>query len=158
MRIADIDYNDIMNGEGVNLSVWFQGCPHRCQGCHNPETWDFNGGREALYEDLEKDVLSHLNDNGILRNLSLLGGEPLCDKNLGYALKLAAAAHKAFPNIKVYCWTGSTYEALVKQYGKEIFNNIDVLIDGPFVLKERDITMNLRGSKNQRVLRKDIDF
>lgn len=158
MRIADIKYNDIVDGNGVCVSVWFQGCPHKCKGCHNPETWDFNGGYEIEYAELEKIVLEGLNKNGVLRNLSLLGGEPLYMPNLEYAVKLAAAAKRKYPNIKVYCWTGSTYESLLKRYGKEIFNNIDVLIDGPFILNERDITLYLRGSKNQRVLRRGVDF
>lgn len=158
MRIADVNYNDMVNGEGVCLSIWFQGCPHHCPGCHNPETWSLDGGQEIAYSELKAEMLAHLHDNKILRNLSLLGGEPLCDENLDYALDLAAAAHQAYPSIKVYCWTGFTYEALVEKYGKNIFKDIDVLIDGPFILAQRDITLKLRGSKNQRVLQKNIDF
>ena len=72
MRIANIKYNDIVDGDGVCVSVWFQGCPYKCRGCHNPETWDFNGGYEIEYAELEKIVLEGLNKNGVLRNLSLL--------------------------------------------------------------------------------------
>lgn len=152
MRIAGIDYNDFLNGEGVCISVWFQGCPHRCYQCHNPETWDFNGGQEIEYLDLEKRILENINKNGIVRNLSLLGGEPLCDENIKYAISLAAAAKQKYPNISIYCWTGSTYEELIKKYGEDIFKNIDVLIDGPFDYTKRDITLKLRGSTNQRIL------
>lgn len=158
MRIANIKYNDVVDGDGVCLSVWFQGCPHKCKGCHNPETWDFNGGYEIEYQELENIVLKEINKNGILRNLSLLGGEPLYMPNLEYTVKLSKAVHKKYPNIKIYCWTGFTYEALIKRYGKEILNDIDILIDGPFILNERDITLYLRGSKNQRVLYKGVDF
>ena len=82
MHIAGIKENDIVDGEGVCVSVWFQGCPHQCLGCHNPETWSFNGGYEIEYEELEKQVLEAIKRNGIKRNLSLLGGEPLCEPNL----------------------------------------------------------------------------
>ena len=77
MRIADIKYNDIVDGTGVCVSVWFQGCPHHCLGCHNPETWDFNGGYEITYKELEKRVLEALDKNGVQRNLSFLGGVTL---------------------------------------------------------------------------------
>lgn len=153
MRIADIKFNDIVDGEGICVSVWFQGCPHHCLGCHNPGTWDFNGGYEIEYQELKRQVLEGLNQNNVLRNLSLLGGEPLCEENIHYACDLAAAAKEKYPNVKVYCWTGSTYEVIKNKYGEEVFKNIDILIDGPFILKQRDLSLFLRGSKNQRVLK-----
>ena len=158
MRIANIKYNDIVDGEGVCVSVWFQGCPHQCSGCHNPETWSFNGGYEIEYEELEKQVLEAIERNGIKRNLSLLGGEPLCELNLEYAIKLAAAAKQKYPDITIYCWTGYTLEQILKKYNNSILKNIDVLIDGLFILSQRDITLKLRGSTNQRILYKNIDF
>ena len=158
MHIAGIKENDIVDGEGVCVSVWFQGCPHQCLGCHNPETWSFNGGYEIEYEELEKQVLEAIERNGIKRNLSLLGGEPLCEPNLKYAIKLAAAAKQKYPDITIYCWTGYTLEQILKKYNNFILKNIDVLIDGPFILSQRDITLKLRGSTNQRILYKNIDF
>ena len=86
MRIAKIENNDMINGIGVCTSVWFQGCPHHCPGCHNPETWDFKGGYEISYEELEEEVLNKIGENGIIRNLSLLGGEPLCQQNIAYEI------------------------------------------------------------------------
>lgn len=158
MRIADIKNNDIVDGEGVCVSVWFQGCPHHCPGCHNPETWDFNGGYEITYKGLEKEVLEAINANGIMRNVSLLGGEPLYMPNLEYSVKLAAAIKNRFPNIKIFCWTGFTLEQIIQRYGKDVLKNIDILIDGPFIQEQRDITLELRGSTNQRVLKRNIDF
>ena len=158
MRIADVKYNDIVDGEGVCVSVWFQGCPFHCKGCHNPETWDFEGGYEIEYNVLKKNVLNKLNENNVLRNLSFLGGEPLCDENIKYTTDLAKSAKEKYPSIKIYCWTGNLLENIIKKYGKEILTNIDVLIDGPFLLNQRDITLKLRGSKNQRILQKNIDF
>ena len=158
MKYAGIIPNDTAAAPGIGYTFFTQGCPHKCKGCHNPETWDFNGGYEIEYQELENIVLKEINKNGILRNLSLLGGEPLYMPNLEYTVKLSKAVHKKYPNIKIYCWTGFTYEALIKRYGKEILNDIDILIDGPFILDERDITLYLRGSKNQRVLYKGVDF
>lgn len=158
IRFANIEYNDITNGEGICVSVWFQGCPHRCPGCHNPETWDFNGGLEIDYEVLEKEVLDSIEQNGIKRNLSLLGGEPLCMPNLEYSVKLATAVKDRYPDIKIYCWTGWTLEQILMRYGSSVLENIDVLIDGRFVLEERDITLPLRGSRNQRILYKGKDY
>lgn len=158
MRIAKIENNDMINGIGVCTSVWFQGCPHHCPGCHNPETWDFKGGYEISYEELEEEVLNKIGENGIIRNLSLLGGEPLCQQNIAYVQKIAAAAKERYPNIRIFCWTGSFIENIIDKYGKEVLEDIDVIIDGPFILEQRDITLPLRGSKNQRVLYNSIDF
>lgn len=158
MRIAKIENNDMINGIGVCTSVWFQGCPHHCPGCHNPETWDFKGGYEISYEELEEEVLNKIGENGIIRNLSLLGGEPLCQQNIAYAQKIAAAAKERYPNIRIFCWTGSFIENIIDKYGKEVLEDIDIIIDGPFILEQRDITLPLRGSKNQRVLYNSIDF
>lgn len=158
MRIAKIENNDMINGIGVCTSVWFQGCPHHCPGCHNPETWDFKGGYEISYEELEEEVLNKIGENGIIRNLSLLGGEPLCQQNIAYAQKIAAAAKERYPNIRIFCWTGSFVENIIDKYGKEVLEDIDVIIDGPFILEQRDITLPLRGSKNQRVMYNGVDF
>ena len=158
MRIAKIENNDMINGIGVCTSVWFQGCPHHCPGCHNPETWDFKGGYEISYEELEEEVLNKIGENGIIRNLSLLGGEPLCQQNIAYAQRIAAAAKERYPSIRIFCWTGSFVENIIDKYGKEVLEDIDVIIDGPFILEQRDITLPLRGSKNQRVLYNSIDF
>ena len=84
MRYADIIENDIVNGEGICLSYWTQGCPHKCDGCHNPETWNFNGGKEDSKENILNKILTLLNKNNIHRNLSILGGEPLCDENINF--------------------------------------------------------------------------
>ena len=82
MRIAGLIKNDMVDGSGFCVSLWTQGCPHRCPGCHNPETWDFNGGTIITLNELEKEILEALNANGVERNFSVLGGEPLCEENL----------------------------------------------------------------------------
>lgn len=158
MKYAGLKENDIVDGEGICVSLWTQGCPHRCPGCHNPETWSYNGGMEIDMDELTTMVIQAIEKNGVKRNLSILGGEPLCPPNIDFVISLVNIVRTLFPNIKIFIWTGYRLEDLQKQYQQSLFDKIDVLIDGPFILEERDITLKLRGSKNQRVLRKDIDF
>ena len=158
MRYAGIIENDVVNGEDICLSYWTQGCPHKCEGCHNPETWNFNCGKEDSKENILNKILTLLNKNNIHRNLSILGGEPLCDENIDFTMEILKQVKQKYPSIKTFVWTGYTYEELCKLYKDIIFDNIDVLIDGKYDKNQRDITLKLRGSKNQRVLRKNIDF
>lgn len=158
MKYAGIIENDVVNGEGVCLSYWTQGCPHKCDGCHNPETWNFNSGKEDSKENILNKILTLLNKNNIHRNLSILGGEPLCDENIDFTMEILKQVKQRYPNIKTFVWTGYTYEELCKLYKDIIFDNIDVLIDGKYDKNQRDITLKLRGSKNQRILQKNIDF
>ena len=158
MRYAGIIENDVVNGEGICLSYWTQGCPHKCDGCHNPETWNFNCGKEDSKENILNKILTLLNKNNIHRNLSILGGETLCDEKIDFTMEILKKVKKKYPSIKTFVWTGYTYEELCKLYKDIIFDNIDVLIDGKYDKNQRDITLKLRGSKNQRVLRKNIDF
>lgn len=154
MRYAEIIKDDMVNGEGICVSFWTQGCPHHCPGCHNPHTWSFCGGHEARPKVLIAKVLNMIEANGIQRNLSILGGEPLCKENVAFIRRLLAAAKEKYPNIKTYVWTGYLLEDL----NPEWLDNIDVLIDGKFEQDKRDISLKLRGSSNQRVLYKNIDF
>ena len=160
MRYADIIYNDIVAGDGLCISFYTQGCPHHCPGCHNPETWNFDGGKE-FKPDLIDDILKGLTAQDIERSFCILGGEPLCGENLFLTTLLVKTVKEQKPDTKIYIWTGYTYEELIKStspHMKIILDNIDVLIDGPFIQEERDITLALRGSKNQRILYKNIDF
>lgn len=158
MRYAGLKENDIVDGEGICVSLWTQGCPHRCPGCHNPETWDYQGGTEIDMGELTTKVIQAIEKNGVKRNLSILGGEPLCPHNIDFVISLVNIVRTLFPDIKIFIWTGYRLEDLQEKYQQSLFDKIDVLIDGPFVLAERDITLKLRGSKNQRVLYKGIDF
>lgn len=158
VKFAAINKNDFINGEGVCVSLWMQGCPHHCKGCHNPEQWDFNGGNEIDIDILINEILIAIEANGIQRNFSVLGGEPMAQRNISNTLYILEQIKKHFPKIKTYVWTGYTIEELLSLYNKEILQNIDILIDGRFILEERDITLKLRGSKNQRILYKGTDF
>lgn len=152
MRIAKIKPNDIANGEGLVVSVWVQGCPHHCKGCFNKETWDFEGGRKFTYDDFDN-ILKLLDADGVKRNLSILGGEPMAKQNAIGVLSLINYIKSYRPETKVYLWSGYTYEQIQEMYGEDCLKGfIDVLIDGQFVLEEKDLTLKLRGSRNQRII------
>ena len=152
MRIAKIKPNDIANGEGISVSVFVQGCPHHCKGCFNKETWDFEGGRAFECEDYKK-ILDMLDADGVKRNLSILGGEPMAKENALGVLYLINYIRTHRPDTKVYLWSGYTYEQIQEMYGEDCLKGfVDVLIDGQFILEEKDLTLKLRGSRNQRII------
>ena len=139
IRYAGLDKNDIVNGKGFCVSFWAQYCPHRCKGCHNPETWSETGGLLIEYDNLLKEILQAISANGILRNFSLLGGEPLCEENIDLIEKLIKDIKQQYPNILIYCWTGYKFEDLRQKY-KNVLQDIDVLIDGKFLRTWTSIT------------------
>lgn len=159
-RYSKIMKNDIVDGIGICVSLWMQGCHKKCFNCHNPQTWDFNGGYE-LPSDIRGKLIKDISENGIKRNFSILGGEPLCPENLKDIDNIVTGIRTAYPHIQIFIWTGYTLDELYEQNNlhiKSILNQIDVLIDGPYIDSQRDITLHLRGSKNQRVLYKGKDF
>lgn len=158
--------NDFINGEGVSVSLWTAGCPHHCPGCHNKHMWDYDNGY-VIPVDLIQQLSHAITDNGIMRNLSILGGEPLAPYNLSFTQWVIQGIRQKFPNIKIFIWTGYTLEELQEIYktniiAKDTLNfileNIDILIDGRYEEDKRDITLKLRGSTNQRILYKGKDF
>ena len=159
MRFAAINTNDLINGENISVSFWTQGCPHRCKGCHNPETWSFFQGQEKEIYEIKKEIITAISANNIQRNFSVLGGEPLCDQNVFEVLEILTDVKRAFPNIKTFVWTGYTKEELEAKYAFEwIVKDIDVLITGRYEETLRDITLKWRGSSNQEILYKGIDY
>ena len=157
MKYAGLMENDFADGNGVCVSLWTQGCPHHCPGCHNPETWDFNGGYDVP-DDLRGKIVKAISANGITRNFSILGGEPLCKENLDFVLNIISAVRTAYPHIKIYIWTGYTLEELVEAGDKRIINILsqaNYLIDGRYDQNLRDTTLPLRGSSNQEIIKLD---
>lgn len=153
MKYSGIIYNDFSAAPGVSLSFFTQGCPHHCSGCHNPETWSFDGGKEFTTETLSS-IVSGLTANGIHRTLCIMGGEPLCPENEFLTHLVISSVKEKLPNTKVYIWTGYTYEELLRSGGRiaQIFELTDYLIDGPYIESLRDITLPMRGSSNQHII------
>lgn len=154
MNYAGIIKNDISAGEGVCVSFFVQGCPYRCEGCQNPGTWDFKGGKEFTVETLDE-IIEAIGANGISRNFALLGGEPLCTENAFLSYFIVSNIRNRFPNIKIYIWSGGVFEDLICSSNPFIGKTLklaDYLIDGPFIKAQRDITLKMRGSRNQRII------
>lgn len=152
MRVAKIKPNDVVNGVGIMVSVFVQGCPHHCKGCFNQSTWKFEGGREFTDVDSEE-ILKMLDANGVNRNLAILGGEPMAKENIQGVLLLINFIKTKRPETKVYLWSGYTYEEIKGMYGENILKGyVDTLIDGKFIQEEKDLTLKLRGSRNQKII------
>ena len=155
IRVAGLNKNDVVNGEGVSVSLFLQGCPFHCKGCHNPETWSFDGGDAWDEDELIQLIIEAIGANGIVRNLSILGGEPFnSEEKIIFINKLIEKVKQQYPTIKIIAWSGYLYEELLADKNMQyILNNLDYLIDGPFKIKERDITLKWRGSRNQRIIK-----
>lgn len=154
MQYSGILYNDMAAAPGVSVTFFSQGCPHHCKGCHNPETWDFKGGKEFTPDILDK-IVEGLTAQGIQRNFCLMGGEPLCPENIFLSYLIVSTVKKKVPGAKIYVWTGYTYEDLVAQNNKHtmmLLKVVDVLIDGPYMEECRNVTLEMRGSSNQRII------
>lgn len=148
MRYNKIRKMDISNGPGVRVAIFMQGCTFNCKNCFNPETHDFNGGKEFKDETINK-VLDLCSKDYIV-GLSILGGEPMHPRNIEGTLKLARAFKKKYPNKTIWSWTGFLMDKDLMD--KEVLKYIDVLVDGQFVDKLSNPTLRWKGSENQRVI------
>ena len=148
-RYAKVKYTDVANGPGVRVSLYTQGCPHHCNECFNPETWDFNGGfaitTGIIYSIIETGKKPHI------KGLSILGGEPFAqDLEM---LDVIITTFKQETGKSVWVWTGYLLEDLqTNENAKKVLSHIDVLVDGPFVLSKKNLLLEYRGSSNQRVI------
>ena len=153
-KIAGIYWDDTAAAPGISLSVYFSGCHFHCPGCHNPEAQDFNYGRE--YDlNIRQEIMEKLNKNGVMRTLSILGGEPLNNENIEDVLNLIGWCKLDYPDLKIYVWTGYTIEELEARDDENVravLRNITCLIEGRYVQELRDTTLPLRGSSNQRII------
>ena len=147
MRYNLIRKMDIADGPGVRVSIFMQGCQFHCKNCFNPETWDFNGGKEFNDEVVEKVLQLCKKDH--IKGLSILGGEPMNPVNREGTTKLAKKFKEAFPNKDLWMWTGFKYEDLKNE---EVFDYVDVLVDGQYKDELHDPTLKWKGSSNQRVI------
>ena len=137
----------MLNGEGLRTVLWVAGCSHNCPQCHNPVTWDINGGlvfdeaaKEELFEELKKDYIS---------GVTFSGGDPLHEKNRKEIEKLAEDIREKFPDKTIWLYTGYEWEEIC---GLPFLFNIDVIVDGEFKIEEKDNSLHWKGSANQRVI------
>ena len=145
MRIAGIVNDSIVDGPGLRLAVFAQGCPHNCPGCHNPESHDYAGGQEMDTED----IIARMDANPLLDGITLTGGEPFEQPEPCRLLAEAARAR----GLNVWAYSGYTFEQLCAMPEKmRLLEACDILVDGPFLLEERSLDLRFRGSKNQRIL------
>ena len=149
LRLAGVVRESIVDGPGLRFTIFCQGCPHGCEGCHNPATHDFAGGYDC---DIAK-ILAAIDENPLLDGVTFSGGEPMCQPEA--FLTIAREVKKRGLNIVAF--TGYLYEDLLEMAKtnaalSELLPLIDLLVDGPFVLNERDLTLKFRGSANQRVI------
>lgn len=146
IKIAGIVKESIVDGPGFRASIFVQGCPHHCPGCHNPQTHDFEAGTWMETDEIIKPILNNI----LLDGITLSGGEPFCQ-----AEACAEIARKAKASgLSVWSYSGYTYEQLLsgKQEWLELLKTIDVLVDGPFVMEKRTMDARFRGSSNQRLI------
>lgn len=151
MKLSGINYESFADGEGVRVSVFVSGCHRHCAGCFNKETQDFNFG-DSLTQDICAEIYEYLN-KPYISGLTMLGGEPMDEENIEgtyQVIMLAKALRKT-----VWVYSGYTLEELWLRTGScmgDILRNTDVLVDGPFILEQRDTTLAFRGSSNQRII------
>ena len=159
MRYAGIIKNDFSAAPGISVTFFTQGCPHRCEGCHNPETWDFEGGEEVTHDTI-LEVIEAITANGLHRNLCIMGGEPLCPENQFLTNLIINSVKEKLPDTKIYLWTGYCLEDLDMSNNriKSILEQVDCIIDGPYDKTKRDVSLFMRGSSNQRILYKGTDY
>ena len=151
-NIAKIKQYCISNGEGLRTAIFFSGCDFHCPGCFNYELQDPNYGKKYSSE-IEKEIFNTINEH--IASISILGGEPLSKYNLETVTQLCSNFKEKFPNKTIWLWTGYTIEEIKTL---PILNYIDVLIDGQFKQDEYEYGLLWRGSRNQRILKKGIDF
>ncbi len=153
IRLAGLVDDSIVDGPGYRFTVFVQGCPHHCPGCHNPKTHDYEGG----YEGDTDEIFAKIMENPLLQGVTFSGGEPM-----DQAIPLVELAKKIkAAGLDLWVYTGYTYEVLKTKNDaavQELLSLADVLVDGPFIMEQRDIELAFRGSRNQRILNlREID-
>ena len=169
MRYSQIRSMDVSNGEGIGVALFVQGCPHHCKNCFNPETWDFNSGKEWTEETEEKFL--KLIDRPYIKRVSILGGEPLASQNLDGVLNLVNQIRLLFPEKTIWLYTGYRLN-IYEQYNcdhliietlpcgnteddfkrEKIIRKCNVIVDGRFEDDKKDLSLQFRGSSNQRLI------
>ncbi len=146
LNLSNIITDSIVDGPGIRTTIFSQGCPHHCPGCHNPSTWSFEGGTNIS----EEQVLGIIQSNPLCKGVTFSGGEPFAQAESFSKLARLLKEH----GYEVASYTGYTFEQLLSgtPEQQQLLQNIDILIDGPFILSKRSLTISFRGSTNQRIL------
>lgn len=157
MNYATIKPYDVANGPGIRVSVFVSGCTHQCKGCFNQEAWDFTYGSEFTKNTLEK-ILTYL-EPAYIKGLSLLGGEPFEYSNQQGLLPLLREVKHRFPDKDIWCYTGYRFDEDIldqmcknQEVTREMVSYLDVIVDGKFILEQKNINLRFRGSENQRII------
>lgn len=140
---------DIANGEGIGTALFVSGCPFHCEGCFNPETWDYGYGKEFTQKTLIS--LIEATDKPYINRISILGGEPLAPVNLETVSLVIESLKKRFPEKRIWIYSGYTYESLNKNQLR-VISKADILVDGQFIKEKKDLNLKFRGSSNQRII------
>lgn len=158
MRILSITSPDLSNGLGCRATIWVSGCTHKCPGCHNPHTWDYNIGADLSDIDNVIEILSSIKDQldkPYIDGITLSGGDPLDqnDDSLRQLLSLVKAIKDDYPNKTIWIYSGDIFENLIKNELKlQILGYCDILVDGPFIQSQQKVGLPFRGSDNQRII------
>ena len=155
MNYADIKEIDIQDGDGVRVSIYVSGCHFHCKECHNPEAWDFNYGKE--FTEKEIDYIIEKMDNDYISGLPILGGEPMEPINQEGLIPLVKKVKEKFPNKNIWLYTGYLFDKDIlfdmynkNEYTRNLVDNLDIIVDGQFVIEKKILDLKARGSYNQR--------
>lgn len=151
MNYHKILYDDMLNGEGLRVTVFFSGCHHKCKGCHNPQTWDINSGKKFDSE-AKNEVYKYL-DKDYISGITLSGGDPLILENLNEMTEFCKEIKDKYPNKNIWVYTGYNFDELRNDVRyNEILNYIDIIVDGEFIEELADQKYKYAGSTNQRII------
>lgn len=157
MYYGNIKNCDVADGEGVRVTLFVSGCTNRCEGCFQPQTWDFTYGQPFTKE--TEDQLLELLEPGYISGLTLLGGEPFEPENQRSLLPFVKRVKERYPHKNIWCFTGFTLDRLTDpadpkrcEVTDELLSLIDVLVDGPFIQAKKNLALRFRGSENQRLI------
>ena len=147
MRYHNITKDDMLNGDGLRVVLWVAGCSHCCKECQNPVTWDPNGG--LPFREEERQEILHELEKSYISGITYSGGDPMHPNNVTGITALAREIKEKYPDKTQWLYTGSKWESLV---GEEVLRYLDVLVDGEFEADKKDVTLQWKGSSNQRVI------
>ena len=147
MRYHNITKDDMLNGDGLRVVLWVAGCSHCCRECQNPITWDPNGG--LPFTEAEENEIFAVLDKDYISGITFSGGDPLHPSNISAVTALARKIRQKYPQKTIWLYTGALWEEIQCE---EIVNYLDVCVDGEFVAEKKDVTLQWKGSSNQRVI------